>query len=92
MDIVVPLISILWAWAFGVLAGIKLEQRNHNASHEEFALEVVKRARKLASTRRLVGDGVTITNEQQWSLGELGSFKFTLEQLESAQSNNTGEG
>lgn len=80
----IELPSALWIAALALYAGYRLgardERRKHNRSYEEFAAKTIQSARDLKTTRRLVGEGVSISNVGTWVFGDVGKFKVVIEE------------
>lgn len=73
------IVICLWA---GATLGARSERRRHNASHERFASETIESARRVKASRRLVGDGMKITQEGVWTIEGIGSVKVIVEEID----------
>lgn len=86
--------TVLWLLVIGFWAGYAFhawgrrkdetpsKTPSQNPSHREFVRDVLKAAQELKSSRKFVGDGVSIKRESVWELGSAGSFKVTIEEAD----------
>lgn len=80
--------SIFWLIMLGAWGGFYLrvwgEKRMANRTHLTFAQETIACAKKLLTTRKLVGPGPSITNESVWTIEGVGTFKISIAVVEEA--------